>query len=314
MPEAEAAPAAAREKAETRAERAFREGRELLKQGNYDSACPKLEESHRLDPALGTLANLGVCYEEWGKLASASRIYHQLVLQARERRQPDREAFAVERIAALEPQLPRIVLDFEGPAPTAVSLDGEPLSSTVWSRPIVVDPGTHRVEVRSMHQGFWSREVDVRRSQSLRLVVSVLEPVNDQSSPAPPSVGKTADGAKASEGLPPARTAAVVLGGIGSAAAVVGSVFGILAYSTHASSDDECGPKGACTVEGRELRDKSFDQATASTISFGIAAASLAGAIGLWLSAPTKGQSRGVVRVRTTASTRHVEVGTRFEW
>ena len=47
-----------------RADLAFREGRALLTEGNYDAACPKLEESQRLDPALGTLVNLAVCYEE----------------------------------------------------------------------------------------------------------------------------------------------------------------------------------------------------------------------------------------------------------
>lgn len=48
------------------AEALFVEGKKLLDQKQYDRACPKLEASHRLDPATSTLLALAFCHEQQG--------------------------------------------------------------------------------------------------------------------------------------------------------------------------------------------------------------------------------------------------------
>src|ERR1019366_2385006 len=49
----------------------FEEGRALLRQGNVAAACPKLEESERIDPGGGTLLNVALCPEQLGRKATA---------------------------------------------------------------------------------------------------------------------------------------------------------------------------------------------------------------------------------------------------
>src|SRR5258706_1569998 len=49
----------------------FDEGRRLAGEGKYSQACPKLEESQKLDPGLGTLFGLADCLEHVGRTASA---------------------------------------------------------------------------------------------------------------------------------------------------------------------------------------------------------------------------------------------------
>jgi len=49
----------------------FEEGVRLMKEKKYAEACPKLAESHKLEPGGGTDFNLAICPEGEGKPATA---------------------------------------------------------------------------------------------------------------------------------------------------------------------------------------------------------------------------------------------------
>src|SRR5689334_11081114 len=74
-----------------KAERLYDEGVALVDQGNYAAACPKFEESQRLDPALGTQFNLADCLEHTGKLGSAFRLFGAVERAARAAGKPKLE-------------------------------------------------------------------------------------------------------------------------------------------------------------------------------------------------------------------------------
>ena len=86
----------------------FAEGRQLMSAEKYTEACPKLEESLRLDPGMGTQFNLAHCWEKLGRSASAWAMFLDVAAAARAGNQPQREAAAKERAAALEPKLTRL--------------------------------------------------------------------------------------------------------------------------------------------------------------------------------------------------------------
>ena len=61
----------------------FSQGRELLEKGRFLEACEKLRRSEELAPAVGTLLNLGFCYEQTAKLRSAMEAYSEAEILAR---------------------------------------------------------------------------------------------------------------------------------------------------------------------------------------------------------------------------------------
>jgi len=53
----------------------FAQGRELLERGQYAEACAKLAKSEHLAPAIGTLLNLGYCWEQIQRYRSSMDAY-----------------------------------------------------------------------------------------------------------------------------------------------------------------------------------------------------------------------------------------------
>src|SRR6516165_8666630 len=69
----------------------FFEARKLVAAGQYSSACPKFEESYRLDPGIGTNFNLADCYEHTGRIASAWARFLDVAASTRAAGQIERE-------------------------------------------------------------------------------------------------------------------------------------------------------------------------------------------------------------------------------
>ena len=59
--------------------------------GRYDTGCPELAESYRLDPAPGTLFTLAECERKGGNIATALARYDDY-LQLFNRMSPDEQA------------------------------------------------------------------------------------------------------------------------------------------------------------------------------------------------------------------------------
>ena len=85
----------------------FDDAEKLMAVDRVSEACPKYAESQRLDPQLGTLLHLGVCYGKVGKTASAWASFKDAADMAA-RKHDERESVARQYIADLEPRLSRL--------------------------------------------------------------------------------------------------------------------------------------------------------------------------------------------------------------
>jgi hypothetical protein len=270
-----------------------------MQQGDYAAACPKLHESARLDPKVGTFAKLAECDEHEGHLASARGRWQQALNLARtshDAREP-RVATELARVDARVPKL-RITLAPPPPAGVTVHVDALDVGAGALGVPLPVDPGDHVVRVEAPGKKGWSRRVSLAADGR---VVAVDVPVLDDAPAASPVASAVAAPSSPSptiaapsepappHGARPLRVAGYVALGAGGVAAGLGGFFGLRAIARyHASNDAGC--NGAeCSPDAAKIRDEARSLGNASTAAFIAAGTLVASGIVLVILAPSSG-------------------------
>jgi hypothetical protein len=289
----------------------FQSAKAALERGDLGTACAQFAESQRLDPAAGTLLNLGECEERSGKVATA--LGH--VKEARALLPPGdyRIPFADARIAGLVRRLPHLTVKLADPAAATnarVTCDERELPRGSLDQPVPVDPGPHACVVQAPGHADARAEGTVKESETLTLELKLgAAPTTIQPPPPAPEVQPIA-GTRLVEGErpsppPPAaprggtqRVAGLAVAGAGAVGLAIGTVFGLVAKGTYdgaVSNYCKAGPS-SCTQPGVTGGRSAHDQATASTVAFVAGGALLAGGGLLYLTAP-RGARVGVAPV-----------------
>jgi hypothetical protein len=249
----------------------FDEAKRLMQKGDATAACPKFEESEKLEPGIGTKLNLASCYEHVGRTASAWVLYLEVESETRRNGQIERQTMAHDRAAALEPKLSHVTVEVPAASRApglVVERDGVPIGSAQWGLSIPVDPGVHVVRALAPEKQAWQSNVSVAADASAQTVTIPLL----QNRAALPSTLQPAPPADRAQ-----RNAAIVglsLGGVG---VLVGTVFGLRAVSKNNSSNEDGRCQGnACTQDGVTLRNQARTAGTVSTVAFAIGGAALA--------------------------------------
>jgi hypothetical protein len=220
------------------AESLFSDGRRLMQAGDYSNACPKLEASRRLEGALGTTLNLGHCYEQLGRTASAWAEFRSAAAEAQKGGDAARKATALERAAALEPRLSRLQINSIDPS-VSVLRNGEPVSAAIIGSAIPVDPGSYELEAHAPGKLAWQRSITVEGEGA---TVAVDIPNLDNDPAAAPSTAATTPEppVMSNETNPAGQTWAWVLGGVGVASVAAGTTFAVLAVSNWSKAEEGC--------------------------------------------------------------------------
>ena len=252
------------------AEALFREGRARMVKSDFAEACPKLAESQRLDPAAGTLMNLGQCYERNHQLASAWVTFTEAAKASAARHRDDWRSTALARVRALEPRLSYVLINVdERPRPEGfvVRRDTADVREPEWGTAIPVDAGTHVVVASANGRVSWSKKVDVAEGVRVTVDVPTLE-IARVVALAPTEIAPPRASPEPGRGTPPLRVAGVVALGLGAAGLVTGGVVGILAASAGKEADRAC-PSSPCSDRaGLDASSRAHGLATASTIGF----------------------------------------------
>jgi hypothetical protein len=282
------------------------EGRELYAQRQYARALERFEAAWRLIrvPTTGIeVARTQLALGNWVEANAVAAEVANLPEGANEPPVFQRaRAEASELVLGLSPRVPALALEI-APVATAVriEIDGAEMPSAGRELSFRLNPGGHRLRVSA--PGYQTIEREVPLTERERRTLSlVLVPVSSAAGgaerapelaavspaalpPAPVSQSASAGGIESSADGDGARTRGHVALVVAGAAALGGSVTGILAFTSKPSCPDD-----VCELDQRDEADSSRRFGTIATVSFGVALA--AGVYGLWelLHVPT-GQS-----------------------
>lgn len=296
----------------------FNRGRELMGEGRYDEACPKLAESQRLDPGAGTALNLAECYEKQGKTATAWVTWLEAATLAKQGGQVEREEFARGRAKALEPRLPHLTIELAPNTAVAglrVSRGGTEVREASLGTALPVDPGDQILQASAPGYQTWRGMVRVTPGASLLVRIPPLKP-----NPAPaPSTSAQAHGQPAAPGAQPAagptssgvpisasatapiadaapgssrRTWGIVLTGVGAGGLVLGGLAALSASALNDDSKKDCqaNNQNLCGDSGYKKREDALARGNVATVLTIASTAIVGTGVVLWLTAPSNTQ------------------------
>ncbi len=255
------------------AEVMFEAGRTAMADGNYDEACEKFEASMKLDPAPGTLLNLGNCEEKRGRIASA---WERYVAAQRELPSNDRRReFAAKKAKELEGAVPRLTISLAADAPenTQIHRGEVDLTGSVGVA-LPLDPGSYSILVAA--EGYEERAFDVELAVG---EARSLEVWPGEKLPEPPPQ-KTPASTPTEEpvqwGPLTKRQWGYVAGGVGIAGIATALTTGALAIGEMQTMDDHCDvDTGRCDPTGIEADANGETYVTIANVAGAIGVAAL---------------------------------------
>jgi hypothetical protein len=278
----------------------FEEGRALMKKQQFAQACPKLEESQRLDPGIGTLFNVADCYEGLGRVASAWTTFLDVAEASQRLGESDRARVAKGRADALAPRLPRVRITVNAHPGVKVTLDHKPFAAQLVDTPVPIDPGDHVVTADAAGKKHWENRFRAVPLTSGTVVVPVLE---DEALPPPPATVSVAPAPLPPPPPPPAAPppasrwqvpVAITATGLGVVGLGLGTAFGFAAMSDWSSAKPDC-VNGRCTTSAAYSSWSSAHSAgVASTASFVAGGVLVAAGVVVWVTRPRAPVAVGV--------------------
>jgi hypothetical protein len=295
----------------------FDRGLSEMKAGRYDTGCPALVESYRLDPRTGTLFTVAECEAKWGHIATAVTHYEDYLERFRkmapdqQRGQRGREKIAEAQMAALRPDIPTLVIELPKDAPKDVKVtrDGVAIGRASLGIALPIDPGEHVLAVSLQDGAAHEQKVTLSRGEKKTLVLELPAPpivtprVPDQPPTASPRVEP--EGAKHVEPPPVDEPKSgshvgwsVATLGLGVAGAAVGAVTGALTIGKKTEIDGHCRDV-VCDAIGKAAADDARTLGAVST-TFIVGAVAVAGSVVLFLTEPKHNHARAALAIGPT--------------
>lgn len=261
------------------AERLFREGQKLLEERRFAEACPKFETAYAKDHSLGTLINLAFCHKEQGASWYAWLEFREAEVKATELNRPDRRDFAHARLAELEKQLPKLVIDNNQKVTlTEVFVEDRKVWEAERGAVFAAEVGGRRFVFKARGKKPAATLITVAKGDKVQHVsVPDMEDGGEPSAAERPAEPAKPENAAPTDPGKMQRTLGWIALGVGGVAALIGTIEGISTFSSN------CQGSKACTDDERSSANAS---GTVADISFVVAILAAGGGVYLLMTAP----------------------------
>lgn len=267
----------------------YNEAVKAQEEKKLDAACPLFNKSYQLfvqekqqEGQLVALYALGFCEADTDRLLRAREHYQLFVSHYDKLSVPlklkyqDDLKIINEQLANL--RIPNVMLSLPSNSPpqgTRVLLDGKEIEFSALAKPIEVDPGNHVMQTDAPgHESWESKQISFAKGSSESIQLKWPTPVPPQ-----PEILAGKQQERPGEGR---RTAAIVVGGIGIAGLIAGSITGGIAMSSSSKVNAKC-PNGTCDNDADVKRGtQTLMLANLSTAGFAIGLAGIATSAVLW--------------------------------
>jgi hypothetical protein len=262
--------------AETNQEKAtalYEQAKTLVADGNWEAACPKLLESKKLVPDMKTVYRLAECYEHVGKLASAWRNYQEAAIAAAKAGETAKGRAALDRAAAIEPNLGRLRFSSKAPANAVLKVDGDVVPAPWADTSFTVDPGEHTIDVEAPGKKPFHATVKTAEGTTpfaipaLEAAEGSAPPTSTEPAPIAPPPPETPN-EPASTPMSMRTKIGWALLGTGVVATGIGGWVALSAKSKYHDADSHC-PQSGCDDIGFAQTNDARSQANVATIVMG---------------------------------------------
>ena len=256
------------------------EGLALYEKGDYARALERFDMANGITPAPTLSIRAARCLVKLGRLVEASERYLEVTRFTLTDRSPAVHVQAVQQarteLDALTPMIPTLDIAVEGSGADEIeaSLDGVTLPRALLGQPQPLDPGTHRLQLRTPERSF-DTAVVLKAGDRLKLWVPAPEKKTPTAPAAPPP-------AASSSALRTWGIATLVVGGAG---AMMGVFSGALALAEQDALEARC-PDRNCPPDEHAAADRYDVTRVFTTVGLVLGGAGLAVGTTLVLVAP----------------------------
>jgi hypothetical protein len=264
------------------ADKLFAEGL-ALRDTNLQQSCDKFRQSFEKNPqAIGTLMNVALCDEKFGKIASAVNKFSEARDRAKEGNLPEYLEEAEKHINALTPDLPKVTVKFLAGKPNGTKvLIGElvlPMNQIDAGKPVAVDPGELAIVVSAPGRLAYETKMMIGKKEVKSIEVPELKK------------GVTVKSSR--------RTIGLITTISGGATVATSIVIGLFARNRYNDKEaiGAC-TNGVCPAEAQTKVENARQLGTVGTVVGAVGIVATGVGLYLWLTAPKESADRKVTLV-----------------
>ncbi len=279
----------------------FASGMADLAAKRYETACPALRKSYRIDARAETLFRLAECEEGAGHITSAAAAYddylalYDRITAAEQKDERERMREAVKRRELIEREIPKVTFKLPGTEPEGYRVtrrlkEGGETVDVAVGVPLPIDPGEHYVSTQAPDRPARDKRFFIHRGQQITIELEFAPP--DKTKP----VRFNQPIAPVPNMLPPLeprisgrRVAAYVTGGLGIAGLLVSAVTGAITWGQKGTIAENCkdGMPRICNADGQASADLAKKTGLTSTITIVAGGVLLTTGVILYVTEPT---------------------------